>query len=62
MNIKRRSIILLVVITLMCSLSGCESDEDIIEKGHEAQKEIQNSYNQFKQTEDAINDLADTLN
>lgn len=59
MNIKKKIIILFMAMAISLTFIGCTDDtEDTIRRGNEAQENIDNAFNEFKDTQDALFDLA----
>ena len=60
MNIKKKIIILFMAMAISLTFIGCTDDtEDTIRRGNEAQENIDNAFNEFKDTQDTLFDLAE---
>ena len=59
MNIKKKIIILFMAMAISLTFIGCTDDtEDTIRRGNEAQENIDNAFNEFKDTQHTLFDLA----
>lgn len=60
MNTKKKIIILFMAMAISLTFIGCTDDtEETIRRGNEAQENIDNAFNEFKDTQDTLFDLAE---